>query len=301
MPKSPAKKAASTKRSKSPARNKSGAQFRAPVELKQRPKGHWVPCLMWFVRFPFFLGWFLLVCAYGCLLCIFKPGHEKNNEKICKAYGAVAVWLAGCKLHHLDWHKVPKNKAAVYICNHQSALDLMCCATDVPPGVVCVAKESLRFVPFLGWFWSRTGNLFIDRKDRSSAVSKLSTVEQRLESNKNSVWVFPEGTRNKTNPGEVLPFKKGAFHMAVNAQVPIVPMIISNIWRVCDPFGDGWHWRGGDLYIQCLDPIPTKGKTTADIDALIGEAYTTMADALDAMEAKAEKADKKSAQSKKNK
>jgi lysophosphatidate acyltransferase len=161
----------------------------------------------------------------------------------------------------------------------------------------------------------------MQRQDRSSAVSKLSTVEQRLKEQKNSVWVFPEGTRNKTNPGEVLPFKKGAFHMAVNAQVPIVPgtsiflcwfccaidiifffflnfflysvVVISNIWRVCDPFGDGWHWKGGDLYIKCLDPIETKGKSSADIDALIAQAHEAMARTLAEMEARADSEDKK--------
>ena len=78
------------------------------------------------------------------------------------------------------------------------------------------------------------------------------------------MWVLPEGHRN-TEP-EMLPFKKGAFHLAIAAQVPVIPFATSPMWTVLD--AHRWMVRPGVVRVRFMDPIPTEGMTEADVDRL---------------------------------
>lgn len=113
---------------------------------------------------------------------------------------------------------------AIYIANHTSQLDINAIFASIPHPVIFLSKASVRNVPFLGWANARVGTVFVERGQVESAVKAASDLRQRLDEGK-VVFVFPEGTRSAT--GELLPFKKGAFRLAVDAGVPIVPLWIS--------------------------------------------------------------------------
>lgn len=131
-------------------------------------------------------------------------------------------------------------------------LDILMLGTVFPPYCSVTAKKSLRLMPFLGWFsglhlsnCSRnitliglisivalSGTVFIDRSNRSTAMAAFDGAAAHMQKDKQSVYIFPEGTRSYTSKPEMLPFKKGAFHLAVNAQVPIVPIVVANYSNV---------------------------------------------------------------------
>jgi lysophosphatidate acyltransferase len=109
------------------------------------------------------------------------------------------------------------------------------------------------------------GMKFIDRSAGKSAGEALNCAMLELKEKKEKLWIFPEGTRRNT--GEIHEFKKGAFHAAIHAQVPIIPVVYSSYKHVFD--AEKNLFQGGTIEIQILPAIPTKGLTKENVDELI--------------------------------
>lgn len=76
------------------------------------------------------------------------------------------------------------------------------------------------------------GAIFVDRGNNAQAIRSLTAAGETMKSRGQSVWIFPEGTRSMRQHHDMLPFKKGAFHLAINAQVPVVPVVVENYWKL---------------------------------------------------------------------
>lgn len=127
----------------------------------------------------------------------------------------------------------PKNilgntRPAVFVGNHQTELDVLMLGTMFPKYCSITAKASLKKTPFLGWFMTLSGSIFIDRKNSKDAREAMKGAADEIKSKRQSVYMFAEGTRSYTKEPGLLPFKKGAFHLAVQAGVPIVPCVVAN-------------------------------------------------------------------------
>jgi len=138
---------------------------------------------------------------------------------------------------------------AVYICNHQNSYDIFTVGAAVQPGTVSVGKKSLKWIPFFGQMYWLTGNILIDRANSSKAMNTIALTAKKITEKKQSVWLFPEGTRS--NGKGLLPFKTGAFRTAKQANVPIIPVCVSNNHNNIK-LG---RWNNGKLIIELLDPI----------------------------------------------
>jgi len=156
-------------------------------------------------------------------------------------YGQIAQWATGrsfklfmilstgVSFEVLDpKDHVGKTRPAVFIANHQSELDVLMLGSSFPKYCSMTAKSSLKKTPFLGWFMILSGAIFINRSNAKDARQAMSSAANEIRSRRQSVCMFPEGTRSYSKEPELLPFKKGAFHLAVQAQVPIVPMVVAN-------------------------------------------------------------------------
>jgi len=95
----------------------------------------------------------------------------------------------------------------------------------VQPPTVTVGKKSLLWIPFFGQLYWLTGNLLIDRNNRTKAHGTIAEVVNHFKKRRISIWMFPEGTRSRGRG--LLPFKTGAFHAAIAAGVPIIPVCVS--------------------------------------------------------------------------
>lgn len=95
-----------------------------------------------------------------------------------------------------------------------------------------MVKKELQWVPFLGQFLSLSGAIFVDRGNNAKAVRSLTAAGETMKSRDLSLWLFAEGTRSMREYHDMLPFKKGAFHIAIRAGVPIVPIVVENYWRL---------------------------------------------------------------------
>lgn len=128
------------------------------------------------------------------------------------------------------------------------------------------AKKSLKWMPFLGWFMALSKTVFIDRSNRQAAVSAFDSAAKTMHDEKQSVFIFPEGTRSYAETPMLLPFKKGAFHLAIQAQVPIVPCVCANYSHVLNV--KKRIFIPGRIPVSVLKPIETKGMKNEDVAAL---------------------------------
>src|SRR5690606_13571712 len=126
-----------------------------------------------------------------------------------------------------------RSRPCVFVANHQSLIDAPVLGRLYPEGTVLVGKKELRRFPFCGWIYLTTGHILIDRAHTASAVQRMRDAEAAIRERGVSVWMFPEGTRGDV-PGELLPFKKGAFHLAIAAGVPVVPIVVSPLKPLID-------------------------------------------------------------------
>jgi 1-acyl-sn-glycerol-3-phosphate acyltransferase len=146
--------------------------------------------------------------------------------------------------------------AYLVMANHTSHFDVLSLYATLPiRGMRPVAKRELGYIPLFGWALALGAAIMIDRGNRDRAVASIERAAKTIRSGR-SVLMFPEGTR--TPQGELGPLKKGPFHLAVEAKVPIVPIGIHGTGDVLES-GD-WRIRPGRVAIRIGAPIDTGGR-----------------------------------------
>jgi 1-acyl-sn-glycerol-3-phosphate acyltransferase len=234
------------------------------------------------------LALFIGVSALPVLL-LFPALRYRLNEVFIRPFSVYARTLVGLKLVIDPDQKAAIPRPAVMIGNHQSGLDFALISQACPLGVLIVGKRELLRIPLFGWFFWLAGNLLIDRKDRSGSLSKLSAVRDRLIRHRLNLAIFPEGTRSKT--GEFLPFKKGAFQIATESGLPIVPVVCSSlrgkaIW-------EKFELEGGHVVVSILPAVDTRDWKGKDLGPLISGIHTNMVEEFHRVNQRARDLDEK--------
>lgn len=183
----------------------------------------------------------------------------------------------GTKIN-IDRPELLEKLPAILISNHQSELDIYMLGRIFPKKCVVTAKKQLKYIPFLGWFMSASGTFFLNRSNKQSAIQTLNKALDKLKTNKGGLFMFPEGTRSYSTKPVLLPFKKGAFHLAVQAQIPIIPLVVSNTSNIYSL--KEYNFNRGEINIKVLDPIPTEGLTKDDVTKLTQDVYDRMNEAV---------------------
>ncbi|XP_058678551.1 1-acyl-sn-glycerol-3-phosphate acyltransferase alpha-like isoform X1 [Ammospiza caudacuta] len=189
--------------------------------------------------------------------------------------------LYGIRMHVRGAQHFPPRQPYVVVSNHQSSLDLLGMMEVLPDRCVPIAKRELLYMGAVGVVCWLGGIIFIDRKRTHDAISVMAEAAHTMLSQDVRVWVFPEGTRNHS--GSMLPFKRGAFHLAVQAQVPVVPIVISSYQHFYSKRER--RFTPGECVIQVLPPLPTLGLAPADVPALTERVRAAMLDAFEALSA----------------
>jgi len=171
--------------------------------------------------------------------------------------------------------KIKKGTSYVFVANHQGAFDIFLIYGFLGRNFKWMMKKSLRKLPFVGKACESAGHIFVDR---SGPKKILETIKQARESLTDgvSLVVFPEGARTFT--GHMGYFKKGAFQLADDLQLPVVPLTIDGSFSVLSRTGKWIHPHRMILTIH--DPIPPKGKGTDNIKATMDEAYKAVESVL---------------------
>ncbi|KAI9254503.1 hypothetical protein BDA99DRAFT_562608 [Phascolomyces articulosus] len=198
-------------------------------------------------------------CAlYGVLASLTLPIIGKAhliNWSVARLYYHTAGYLTGLTATIEGKEHLNPKRSAVYVANHQTNMDVLFMASVFPKATSVVAKKALKYYPFLGWFMTLSKAIFLDRKNRESAIKEAKQAAQDIHKKKTSVWLFPEGTRGFADKLDLLPFKKGAFYMAVQARVPIVPIVIANYNHLYD--AKAKRFNPGNVKIKVLPPVDT--------------------------------------------
>ncbi|MGE8098467.1 1-acylglycerol-3-phosphate O-acyltransferase [Pseudomonas fluorescens] len=221
---------------------------------------------------------FAVAGVLGVVLGLCRPFNPDNSRLCARLYAWPAMCILRLRVKADVAGLTNKTQSCVVIANHQSNYDLFVLGNVVPHRTVCIGKKSLKWVPLFGQLFWLAGNVLIDRGNGHKARQSMLTTTNTLRHKDTSIWVFPEGTRNQGE--ELLPFKKGAFQMAIAAGVPIVPVCVSsyiNHMRLN-------RWRSGKILIRSLPAIPTAGLSMDDMPMLIAQCREQMRECIESMD-----------------
>lgn len=188
-----------------------------------------------------------------------RPGYVISRiwAWVCSRALGVAASLHGAE-------KVAPGTSYVVTPNHQSNADILALLRMLPTPYRWVIKRELVKIPVFGWGLARTGAVSIDRSNTAQAVERLRKSVDKLKGGW-SLLIYPEGTR--TRDGNVQPFKKGAFMLAVNTGIPILPVTVNGAFKMLPK--SAYLPIPGHVAITIGDPIPTEGLTQADVPELM--------------------------------
>ncbi|HIP35971.1 MAG TPA: 1-acyl-sn-glycerol-3-phosphate acyltransferase [Crocinitomix sp.] len=190
-----------------------------------------------------------------------------------KIWAPFLMFILGAKLSIEGLENINPKEKYIILANHTSFLDIPMLTAGLPILFYYVAKKEMQKIPFLGWIMTASGIIFIDRENKNKAIRSMRKAGNKIKGGKN-VMIFPEGTFY-ANKEKLIPFKKGAFHLAIHAQVPILPVAIvgaTNIW----PADSHLQLKRGNCKLIVGKPINTKGYTLNEVNDLLDITYKEM-------------------------
>lgn len=189
-------------------------------------------------------------------------------EKICRYWARVILKLARVKVSVEMEEPLNGESPLIYISNHQSWFDVFALMAYLPTNARFVAKKSLEYIPLFGVAMRAVGTVIIDRNKPEQARELLMKGAEKQFGGARGVIIFPEGTRSRD--GKLGQFKKGAFVLAIQTGIPLVPVGVSGSRSVL-PAG-GFKVSAGEIKIKIGKQIETSGLKLGDKDRLMEKA-----------------------------
>lgn len=216
----------------------SGISSFVVVTLSLFALGQKVPRAAFIARCLAAYGSLILCAVYGVIASIVLRlvGYGRVSQwATARSFKWVMRYTTGVRFDIVEGVENLSTRPAVFIGNHQTELDVLMLGTIFPPYCSVTAKKSLAAIPFLGWFMTLSRTVFIDRANRETALKAFDGAADEMRFNRQSVFIFPEGTRSYSDTPEMLSFKKGGFHLAVKAGAPVVPIVTENYSHILSP------------------------------------------------------------------
>ncbi len=209
----------------------------------------------------------LLILAFLPLMAIVRlfdrdPAHYATGRMMRILGATITKVNPAWKVHRSG--NIPENMRNPYVvvCNHQSTSDPPVVST-LPWEMKWVGKASLFKLPIAGWMMKLADDIPVERTDMKSRAAVLVKARSMLDK-KCSVMLMPEGTRSKD--GRVRRFQDGAFRLAIEMKLPILPIALDGTAATLPKHG--WKFGQADLRLHVFDPVPTTGLMVADVAAL---------------------------------
>ncbi|XP_067397929.1 1-acyl-sn-glycerol-3-phosphate acyltransferase beta isoform X2 [Emydura macquarii macquarii] len=229
------------------------------------------PAVHFQLKISFYCALCLAASALAVPLCLLRHGGRTvRNMRIIKNIVKTFKYIYGLRFEVKGLENFQVEGPCVIVSNHQSILDMMGLMEILPDQCVQIGKKELLYTGPVGLIMYLGGVIFINRKSTSNAKTVMSGVAQAMLDE--NVWVYPEGTRNGN--GDLLPFKKGAFHLAIQAQVPIIPVVYSSFSSFYNPAKK--LFISGKIRVEVLQPIETKGLQAEDVTDLTERCFCIM-------------------------
>jgi putative phosphoserine phosphatase/1-acylglycerol-3-phosphate O-acyltransferase len=226
------------------------------------PRGR--PGLVPRVRTAAALGGIATTLGVGLGIGLLNRSRRTALNLVAAVAPEVAMGLTGVDINVMGEAHLWSARPAVFVFNHQSSFDVIVIARLLRRDFTAVAKAELAHDPIFAPLAALAGVVYVERGNRSQSRAALAPVVAKLRSG-TSLAIAPEGTRSATPT--LGRFKKGAFHIAVQAGVPVVPVVIRNageiMWRA------SLVARPGTVDVTVLPPVPTDGLGPDDVDDLM--------------------------------
>jgi 1-acyl-sn-glycerol-3-phosphate acyltransferase len=183
--------------------------------------------------------------------------------RFARGWARSVLAVAGISVRVLHAERAERDRSVVVVANHESFCDILVLLATLPMQVRFLAKRSVFRVPVLGWSIAAAGFVPVDREDRSRGAATVEAALRRLEGGR-SLVIFPEETRTST--GNLLPFKRGAAHLALKSGLPLLPMGLAGTFRIL-PRGS-WEISPGPVVVSVGNPIDVAGWSLRERDAV---------------------------------
>jgi 1-acyl-sn-glycerol-3-phosphate acyltransferase len=210
----------------------------------------------------FWIFWGTVVIGGSAILMALFGVRGPVYVRMTRAWARIALWSSGSRavLHGLE--NVVPGEPFILVANHVSWFDIFAIAARLPVDYHFVAKKELEKIPVFGLAWRVAGHISIDRANRESAARSLRKAGQQMREQKSVVVIFAEGTRSRT--GRLQPFKKGAFVLAAETGIPIIPTVVTGSFDIMRP--DTFVVRPATIHVYFEPAIPSQG---VGVDALM--------------------------------
>lgn len=234
----------------------------------------------WFVLGVVIIVWTPMVFVVWVVTLPFDKGHYAAGYLFRKLTVAHQVLNPLWKFHTSGTNITDPRRPYVVIANHESFVDILL-ISHLPWEMKWLSKETFFKFPLVGWMMQMAGDIRLVRGQKDSVIAAMAACKDRLDK-KVSVMIFPEGTR--TRDGNLQPFKDGAFRLAIENQVPILPLAVHGAYTGLVS-GD-WRFGVTDAEVRVLAPIETEGLTLDNLTDLKHRAHAVIAEALAEMKAR---------------
>lgn len=235
--------------------------------------------LLFLIRIPlgvliFFIGSTLLF-----LLMMLGVGRKDRVLFYTSRISPLMLRVLGIRVELRNRQRLTESMPCVFVGNHQHTFDIFVHGFIMPRDTVTIGKTAVRYIPVFGWIFVLSGNILLDREKHDSALASMALAAREMIARKKSIWIFPEGTRSGKRG--LLPFKKGAFNLAVEAKRPMVPVVTSSYFKALDLK----KWNAGTVIVEVLEPVHTERFQLAEVPRLAAEVHQNMLQKLTLLDA----------------
>ncbi len=231
------------------------------------------------IRTTYIIVWVVLTTIFwGTIAIIISFFTHSGNPVhiIARIWARSILFVSRIKVTVNGFANIDPSRSYAYMSNHQSNFDIPILLAYLPVQFRWLAKAELFKIPIFGRAMRGAGYVKIDRFNQESAFESINEAARKMK-NGVSVMIFPEGTRSRD--GNIRPFKKGGFVMAVDAGVPIVPVILLGTWPIMDK--SSLRINTGEVSLNIETPIATTGYTRDTKDDLIESVRTVICEGFE--------------------
>jgi 1-acyl-sn-glycerol-3-phosphate acyltransferase len=210
---------------------------------------------------------FFIVVSYPVL-----PRGERTVHRIATLWARILLWISSVNTEVVGRENILHGRSQIFMSNHQSGFDILIVLAHIDTYFAWIAKKELFSIPVFGDAMRKGGYIPIDRKNFVRAMRSISDAALIIREGK-SVMTFPEGTRSMDN--QIHPFKKGVFHLALKAGVPIVPVTIIGSGDIMPK--KSFRVHPGKITMVIDKPIDVTGYSEETVDELLSRVYEVVA------------------------
>lgn len=239
-----------------------------------RVKNVFIFLYQWLIFMPIFI---LITLLTALTVMLMAPifGSKFWGYYPPKWWSRLTCWLALCRVKTSGHENLDPRQSYIFVPNHQGAFDIFLIYGFLNQNVKWMQKHSLRKIPFVGFASEKAGHVFVDNSTPKTRATSIENAKKQIVDGVSMV-IFPEGSRSRN--GKMGRFKRGAYYLARDLKLPVVPLTINGAYDVMKR--GGLHLNPGKLELVIHKPISTEALSEDELSELIDDTRNIIYSAL---------------------